>query len=224
MTISAKANVNDEVFFIRQIKKTNCPVCGGDGKISLGEPIKFDCSTPEDFVNSFGDQMTRSMMDVALGNTKEYTCPECHGKGIVKMKGQPKYEIIQGRVSMISITINSKDNFVTYTVIAEDKKVVVQEDNIFLTQEEADKRCAFLNLERKLIPIGDIKIPTDFAATIPSDTKISARLSEWRKKKRFDNEIYIDFSHELFDGYTSYLVYKMLGINEVPVVIWPEKA
>lgn len=81
-----------------------------------------------------------------------------------------------------------------------------------------------MNLERKLIPIGDIKIPTDFAATIPSDTKISARLSEWRKKKRFDNEIYIDFSYELFDGYTSYLVYKMLGIDEVPVVIWPEKA
>lgn len=224
MEILTKANVNDEVLIIRQIKQSICPICDGNGKISLGKSVKFNYNTPEDFVNSFGDQVAKSMMDAALGNTKEYMCPECHGKGIVKPKGQPQYEIVQGCVSMISITINSKDNFVTYTVIAEEKKVVVQEDNIFLTQEEADKRCAFLNLERKLIPIGDIKIPTDFAATIPSDTKISARLSEWRKKKRFDNEIYIDFSHELFDGYTSYLVYKMLGINEVPVVIWPEKA
>lgn len=64
------------------------------------------------------------MMDAALGNTKEYTCPECHGKGIVKLKGQPKYEIVQGCVSMISITINSKDNFVTYTVIAEEKRLL----------------------------------------------------------------------------------------------------
>lgn len=31
----------------------------------------------------------------------------------------------------------------------------------------------------------------------------------------------MDSENNLFDGYTAYLIYKMLGYETVPVVLWP---
>ena len=45
------------------------------------------------------------------------------------------------------------------------------------------------------------------------------RLDEWRNCKKFETEIYVDENLNLFDGYTAYLMYRMLGIFDIPVVI-----
>ena len=67
-----------------------------------------------------------------------------------------------------------------------------------------------------------IQIPRSFANTIPCNEKLMRRLDEWRSHRKFKTEIYVDEKLNLFDGYTSFLMYRMLGIFDIPVVIWPE--
>ena len=61
-----------------------------------------------------------------------------------------------------------------------------------------------------------------FINTIPCNEKLMRRLDEWRMNRKFETEIFVDENLNIFDGYTSYLVYRMLGITNVPVVIWPK--
>lgn len=38
-----------------------------------------------------------------------------------------------------------------------------------------------------------------------------------------NGRLFVDEKLNLFDGYTSFLMYRMLGKNDVPVVIWPDE-
>ena len=65
----------------------------------------------------------------------------------------------------------------------------------------------FINLDQ-------IKIPNNFSRTIPAQ-KVADRLTFYKKHGAFDREIILDEDYNLIDGYTTYLVSKMLGLTKV---------
>lgn len=224
MQIETKANVGNKVFYLSKIKRVLCPVCNGTGKIALGDPIKPNMDSLETFMNSVHEEFEKNVVNAVLGNTKQYKCPECNGRGTLKATGQVKYEVHQGVICGISTKVSESKTITTYTISKEDGNTIpLDQHDIWLNNEDAIQRCNFLNLERRLYPIECIQIPESFSKTIPHNDKLMKRLDEWRKSKKLETEIYIDSSGKLFDGYTSYLIYRMLGIVDVPVVIWPKK-
>lgn len=65
------------------------------------------------------------------------------------------------------------------------------------------------------ISLDDIKVPQRFEKKLPSADKIAARVKVYRKLGCFDRELIIDEDNNLIDGYTVYLVCKMLGIEKI---------
>lgn len=68
------------------------------------------------------------------------------------------------------------------------------------------------------IELDKINIPTNFRRDLPNRVKISARYSFYKKTGGFDREILIDENNNLIDGYTTYLICKMVGIEKVRVL------
>lgn len=69
-------------------------------------------------------------------------------------------------------------------------------------------KTVFLNID-------DIKVPKSFKSKLPSTQKIADRINAYRKTGTFDREVIVDSDNTLMDGYTTYLVCKMLGIEKV---------
>lgn len=69
------------------------------------------------------------------------------------------------------------------------------------------------------IPMDEIEIPDYIAKSIPATEKIAKRLDEYRKRRAFFTTVAINCEHELIDGYSAYLVAKMLGLKYLPVYI-----
>ena len=224
MTVETKANVGNEVYYLSRIKRVSCPVCEGTGIIFLGEPAKLNFESPEKFEESMQEEFAKSMSDMISGEMKKYKCPNCNGRGTVKATGQARYQVHKGNVYKIATTSVGGETTITYTIKKDDGNTIQRVQNeVWTTSEEAVEQCDFLNLERRLVPLECIQISKSFANTIPHNEKLMKRLDEWRSEKKFQTEIYIDDSYKLFDGYTAYLMYRMLGIFDVPVVIWPKK-
>lgn len=221
MNIETKIGIGDQVFVLKKITKTTCPICNGTGKIRLGKAATFDADTMEKAMQ----QVVEQIIECIENNTmREYACPECKGSGSVKATGQKKYEVLTCKVVSMQFTIGGENvpPVIMYSVVDEKGTVRKMMENQFYTNRaDADKQCFILNLERREVPIADIRVPYSFASTIPCNEKLNKRLDEWRKNKKFETEIYVDDCGNLFDGYTSYLVYKMMGIDTVPVVVWP---
>lgn len=215
MNVETKANVGDTIYFLKRINRVTCPLCNGDGKIIL---------TPKVSASSIGEQIVEQFMNASMGNVKEYDCPECGGKGTVKATGQSQYEVGKGTVISIEATMNQRHEKAIYRVADSTSATnrTLTDEKLYLDQEAAEKQCRFMNLERRVIPLECVQIPPCFAKTIPCNEKLMKRLNEWRSHRKFETEIYVDENLNLFDGYTSYLVYRMLGIFDIPVVIWPE--
>lgn len=221
MNIETKIGIGDQVFVLKKITKTTCPICNGTGKIRLGKAATFDADTMEKAMQQVAEQIIECIENNTM---REYACPECKGNGSVKATGQKKYEVLTCKVVSMQFTIcgESVPPVIMYSVVDEKGTVRKMMDNQFYTNRaDADKQCFILNLERREVPIADIRVPYSFASTIPCNEKLNKRLDEWRKNKKFETEIYVDDCGNLFDGYTSYLVYKMMGIDTVPVVVWP---
>lgn len=220
MNIETKANVGDKIYFVKQIKRIPCPICHGTGKINIAEGVS--CEDHKDTMDLI-EQFSQQIVEVVKGNLRTYTCPECNGKGTVRATGQPKYEVVAAMITAIEVTYVRDSPFIKYRVMnGESNNFTLNEVQIYTDIKDAEDRCAFLNLERRLVSLDQIVIPKCFAVTIPCNAKLMRRLDEWRRDRKFETEIYVDPSLLLFDGYTSYLIYKMLGITEVPVVIWPD--
>lgn len=65
------------------------------------------------------------------------------------------------------------------------------------------------------IELDKINIPVIFKRDLPNKGKISARYNFFKKTGSFDREILIDENNNLLDGYTTYLICKMVGIEKV---------
>lgn len=221
MNIETKIGIGDQVFVLKKITKTTCPICNGTGKIRLGKAATFDADTMEKAMQQVAEQIIECIENNTM---REYACPECKGGGSVKATGQKKYEVLTCKVVSMQFTIGGENvpPVIMYSVVDEKGTVRKMMENQFYTNRaDADKQCFILNLERREVSIADIRVPYSFASTIPCNEKLNKRLDEWRKNKKFETEIYVDDCGNLFDGYTSYLVYKMMGIDTVPVVVWP---
>ena len=111
---------------------------------------------------------------------------------------------------------------VMYRVVDEHGTIYrLSSTEIYTNRADAEKQYSILNIKRKEVCLDDIRVPDSFSNTIPCNEKINRRLDEWRKNRKFDTEIYVDNDMNLSDGYTSYLVYKMMGVKYVPVVVRP---
>ena len=64
------------------------------------------------------------------------------------------------------------------------------------------------------VSIDQIKIPSNYAKTLPAK-KITERLMHYEQTGTFDREIVLDEHNNLLDGYSTYLVCKMLGMPKV---------
>lgn len=76
------------------------------------------------------------------------------------------------------------------------------------------------------IRIDDVVIPQHFRKNIPSTQKVADRMNFYKRNKCFDRELIIDENYKIIDGYTVYLVCKMLGIETVrglQIKVTPEK-
>lgn len=222
MSIETRANIGDRVYFIRQMKKVPCPICDGKGSISIGRPISIDSSA-----NNLGEQIARSvagqMLDCITGNFRTYVCPECKGKGTVKATGQIKYKVESGLVNCIRVDGTADVSETTYYFRSEEGgNFTANDQTLYTDQAKAEYDCRVMNLERRIVPLDKIGVTRAFAETQPHNEKLNKRLDEWRRNGKFDTEIYVTEKGVLFDGYTAFLVYRMLGIENVPVVIWPD--
>lgn len=223
MNIETKANIGNTIFYLKKINRVTCPVCAGTGKICIGTAINPNLDSPDKFAESIGEQIEQNLTQILTGDVRTYNCPECKGKGTVKVTGQPKYEVGSGVVVAVETNINENSVSITYRVTDSDgANRTVANDKMYLDREAAEKECRFMNLERRMVPLECVQIPPCFAAKIPCNEKLMRRLDEWRSHRKFKTEIYVDEKLNLFDGYTSFLMYRMLGIFDIPVVIWPK--
>lgn len=69
------------------------------------------------------------------------------------------------------------------------------------------------------VDMDKIKIPRYLKQSIPSGEKIAARVNEYKANKRFNTEVRVSEDGTLEDGYTAYLVAKMLGLDRIPITI-----
>lgn len=85
-------------------------------------------------------------------------------------------------------------------------------------------------LVTKTIRTSRIRIPADFANTLPSKEKLADKYGYYRNKARinrkygrnnniFQSPIIIDKHYVLVDGYITYLIAKMFGYKKVEVYI-----
>ena len=196
MDIKSNVSIGDLVYYLTPIHQVICPVCCGNKKINV----------------VFGEI------------EKTYDCPECKGKGKIRNKAPFKYELRSGEVMAMNIAVDEDKMIYTYIVEKENgglRSLIM--DECYLTKEEAEKELTFKNLDRPTVPIDQIKIPGCYAKTIPATEKLMQRIDEYRANYRPDMEIYVDENYNLFDGYTAYLIYKMFGHTEIPVVVFPNK-
>ena len=69
-----------------------------------------------------------------------------------------------------------------------------------------------------MVDIDRINIPYCVKKTLPKSDKIEKRYRCYKQIGDFDREIIVDEDYNLVDGYSTYLVYKMLDIQKVRVL------
>ena len=65
------------------------------------------------------------------------------------------------------------------------------------------------------IDIEKIQVPDNFKRKLPNETKIMERYRFYKQTGSFDREILVDEHYNLLDGYTTYLVCRMIGLTKV---------
>lgn len=68
------------------------------------------------------------------------------------------------------------------------------------------------------IPLSEIKIPEYMARTKPRDEKIAKRFLEYYHTRKFNTTVMLNDNGMLCDGYSAYLVAKMLNLPSITVV------
>jgi hypothetical protein len=154
-------------------------------------------------------------------NDKDMKCPECMGVG--KFISNKNIYIVCDEpftISSTKISINSNGvTSVKYKGYSGYNSLNRAEENLFLTQEEAQSKCDWLNKERVSIDFNDIIIQESFKNTHPSIDKMIKKLDYYKKYNRFDNDIIINKDNVLINGYINYLLCKTLNKDLIKVVV-----
>lgn len=69
-----------------------------------------------------------------------------------------------------------------------------------------------------IVPLKDIIISEDFNNAPPKKRKMNLKLDYYRRNKKFQSPIVLDKDFVLKNGYTSYLIGKMLYLDKVEVM------
>lgn len=155
-------------------------------------------------------------------NNKEMRCPECNGRG--NLISNKFTNIVCNEPFVISATkIEVNSNGGTSVKYRGNCGISARlnraEDNLFLTKEQAIKKCKELNKEKVFINISDINIEPCFRETQPSIEKVQSKLDYYKANSKFDKEIIIDRNNVLQDGYINYLICNLLNIEAIKAVI-----
>lgn len=150
-------------------------------------------------------------------------CPNCHGTGKFEVN-KMIWSVVDTihEVSTIKASINKCTTTVKYKVSPKTGFGATLnrcEASLFLTKSEAQHECDKRNEVHIDVKITDIKITTAFSNTIPDSDKIVKRVEEYKKHGKFDTSIVIDCKGYLVDGYSAYLVCKMLEVDTLRVTI-----
>lgn len=65
------------------------------------------------------------------------------------------------------------------------------------------------------VPMDEIKIPKYMTENIPSTEKIASRINEYRRSHCFNTPVFVKDGY-LYDGYTAFLVARMLDLKCIP--------
>lgn len=154
-------------------------------------------------------------------NDKNMKCPECMGNG---MFISDKYTNIvcneQMTISSTKISINGNGQIsVKYKGYCGINSLNRSEDNLFPTRVIAQLKCDELNKEKTFIEIEDIVIQDSYKVNQPSIDKIQTKLDYYKINKKFEKDIVIDKENVLKDGYTNYLICKLLNIYRVKAIV-----
>lgn len=68
------------------------------------------------------------------------------------------------------------------------------------------------------INIDKITVPDNFKRDLPKEAKIMDRYRFYKRTGSFDREILVDEHYNLLDGYTTYLVCRMIGLTKIRVL------
>ncbi len=71
--------------------------------------------------------------------------------------------------------------------------------------------------QEKTVRLNDIVLPQYFIKSLPSPWKIHRQYSSYLYDGNFTNRMFVNANMVLLDGYTQYLVCRMLGIDNVTV-------
>ena len=224
MEIEIVFGIGDRVYFLSRKNDVPCWVCQGKKSIVFRRSLnEVDVNSPE-FLYAKVIRMMKPSANIMV--SAEHTCPHWKGKGVVKPE-HSIYQVEQGTIVEIKYSENGNGKQITYVVkrdlndsdITNEDIYVLKSDLVYAVLDKAEKACQYLNLPRLVAKIDAIKIATAFEKTIPCNEKLMKRMDEFKKNGVCEPEILIREDGTLFDGYTSYLTYRMMGWKQMPVVI-----
>lgn len=153
-------------------------------------------------------------------NGKDMRCPECMGAG--------------AKVGKLMNVVVEEPFVISTTKISINKEGVVSvkyrgncgytpfnrsEDNLFATKKEAQDRCNELNKEYTYIRVSSIVVLDSFKQTQPSLDKIQSKLEYYKENGFFRKDIVVDGNGLLLDGYITYLLCGLVGIETIRVEV-----
>ena len=122
--VEYKYPLGKKVFFLDR-SKTNrefdCPTCLGTGNLLREDGSKLQC-------------------------------PHCYGKGKIVDYSEYIYSVNSGMIDEVSITIYSTDTAILYSINTDDKEgfsPCYNEEELFITEEEAKEKCNKMNKNLK---------------------------------------------------------------------------
>ena len=190
LQIPVKFLNGESLYTIKKVKiKTPCNICEGKGTIKY--------------------------------NNKDMRCPECMGVGLFVSKKTTN--IVHENPFIIAQTKITVDrdgkSVIKYKGYCGLEVLNRSAESLFLTREEAQKRCDELNENLKLVNVDDIEIHEIFKEHTPSPEKVINKLTYYKDNGKFAKPIRVDKNNVLQDGYIDYLLCKMFGIETTKVSI-----
>ena len=129
------------------------------------------------------------------------------------------------RISNILVSIHSKSYDVRYQGTHRDGSIYLGGGmieypacRVFAAKEDAEIECIKRNKPKpRKIDVTSIIVPKAFKYSNPSTEKIAKRINEYRTHGKFKTPVVVGEDGMLKDGYTAYLVAKMLDITTLLV-------